>query len=351
MKFIASSIDDTKKIAQMFRNNVFPFSNVLLFGEMWVWKTHFIKYLLEAIWVKKNVRSPTYAFSNYYKTKWWNIWHYDLYRLEGKQSLPEIEEHFNSSDDFVIVEWAEKLKVKPKRRIEVYVSQESSTRDSSGDMNCHSRENGNLSPYSLRQIEFKFHWVSMSKDEIDKIFKEYKTPKHVLNHIEKVTSVADKVANNLIKNWVLVDKDLVHSGAMLHDFIRYIDFNWWLQREKIPYKCSDDDFEFWKKMEKKYKGIHHAIVANEILCSKWYPELWSVVMAHKSRQIFEWFNTIEEKIVYYADKRVVHDEIVSIKHRIEDWKKRYSREWDDWYWNDMEKKLIELESELMVEDY
>ena len=33
--------------------------------------------------------------------------------------------------------------------------------------------------------------------------------------------------------------------------------------------------------------------------------------------------TLEEKILYYADKRVCHDRIVTIKKRLEDGRKRY----------------------------
>ena len=33
--------------------------------------------------------------------------------------------------------------------------------------------------------------------------------------------------------------------------------------------------------------------------------------------------TLEEKILYYADKRVCHDRIVSLKRRLEDGRKRY----------------------------
>ncbi len=329
MKFSSSSLEDTKNIAKMFCENIYPFSNILIYWEMWAWKTSFVSFLLSHIWVKQKVKSPSYSLSHNYKADFSEIWHYDLYRLNNTKKLYEIDEHF-FSEDLVICEWAERLSIKPNNRIEIYI------------------KNTNDLSSTQRKFEFKFYWSSLSEEKIKDLFGKYNTPKHILKHINSVTEIADTVANSLIKKWILIDKDLVHTWAMLHDILRYIDFKWWLIREKIPYDCSDEDFDFWCKISNDFKWIHHACAAWNILDKMWYKEIWNVIKAHRSGQIFKWFNTIEEKIVYYADKRVLHDKKVSLDERLADAKIRYSHEWDSSHWKKLSVALFKLEKELVA---
>lgn len=351
MKFKSKSVEDTKKIAEMFSQNVFPFSNILLFWEVWAWKTHFIKFLLNKLWVEWQIKSPTFSYSNFYqiaktsKTSelrnseksvlhdlleshfTTNIWHYDIYRLKPWEELEWVDEHF-FSNDLVICEWAEKLKSKPENRVEITFKKIWE---------------------SEREIDFNFIWTSLSDAQVNRLYEFYKTPEHVKKHIAVVTNVATRIAENLIKKWILVDKWLVISAARIHDLVRYVDFKWWITREKIPYEVDDETFDFWIEFSEECKGKHHADVARDIMYDLWYPEIWKVIESHKSEEVFKWLNTIEEKIVYYSDKRALHDKFVTIKERLEDWKIRYFREWSDDYWNKLEKALFGLEKELMVD--
>ena len=325
--FFSSSLDDTKKLAKKIKNNIFPFSNILIFGEMWAWKTHFIKYLLKELWVDQNIKSPTYGYSNYYKSGNLNIWHYDLYRLKG-EDLNEIHEHFFSCDDIVITEWAEKIKDKPKARIEVYIKKLSDNE---------------------RSFEVKFFGTSLPKKEINKLIKKYKTPLNVLQHSAQVTMIADRIVKNLEAKWNIIDSWLVHSAASLHDLVRYVDFKWWIDRDKMGFEVSDEDYKFWTCLRSKHEPAHHSDVAWEILEHMWYLEIWRVIRSHCTYQIFRWLDTIEEKIVYYADKRVLHDRVVSIKQRLSDGKVRYHWEWNDEYWRQLEEKLLDLEKDLLID--
>lgn len=325
MNFTSNSLKDTKSIAKMLTQNIYPFSNILIYWELWAWKTSFVSFLLASLWVKQKVKSPSYSLSHNYDSDFSSIWHYDLYRLEDTKKFYEIDEHF-FSDDLVIVEWAQRLNIKPNNRIEIHI-------------NLHK---------SQREFKFKFYWTSLSETKIEELINKYKVPQHILKHINAVTYVADSVANSLVKRWILVDKNLVHTWARLHDLLRYIDFKWWLKREKIPYKYSDEDFDFWTKVAKDFKWMHHAISAWDILENMWYKEIWNVIKAHKSRQIFEWLNTIEEKIVYYADKRVLHDKQVSLNERLADAKVRYAHEGDEVHWKKLETALKKLEKQLLT---
>ena len=68
-------------------------------------------------------------------------------------------------------------------------------------------------------------------------------------------------------------------------------------------------------------------------------------------QILYGLNTWEEKIVFYADKRVVDDKIVSLEERLKYIKNRYAHineKLMDKY-SEIEKKILILENEIFSE--
>lgn len=116
----------------------------------------------------------------------------------------------------------------------------------------------------------------------------------------------------------------MQAGALLHDFLRYVglrQFNLRLAKEPPSY----EDLAFWEKMNEKYEGQGHDAAATQELAELGYNrDLQRVVEAHQ--EIIDpdkLPQTLEEKIVYYADKRVRHHEIVSLKERFEDIEARY----------------------------
>lgn len=311
MKIISRSLSDTYEIASKLRTSLYQFSNLLIYWDLGAWKTHFIKWLLKSLWVKDNVRSPSYAYSNYYLTKW-NIWHYDLYRLPPEGEISEINEHFESIDDFVVVEWAERLKYKPRNRIEIRISWNDE-----------------------REFDIEFIWTSLSDKEIISLYDEFQTPERVRAHAKCVAWIAVRIANNLIKAGKIIDKDLVYTWGMLHDLVRYIDF-------------PEIDNEFWLKVKMKYRWLHHSQAGWRILEEKGYLEIANVIAHHGAYQIYVEFNTIEEKIVYFADKLGLHDKEVTIEERMKDWKIRHwIKGWERDYWERYEKSLKNMEKELL----
>lgn len=60
-------------------------THVLLYGELWAGKTHFVKGFVEGKWLDPyDVQSPTYTYFHDYDGQ---ILHVDMYRLEDEQSL------------------------------------------------------------------------------------------------------------------------------------------------------------------------------------------------------------------------------------------------------------------------
>lgn len=79
-------------------------SNVLLYWDLWAWKTHFTKWFAEWIWLNKNlIQSPTYTYLNEYEDK---LLHIDMYRLNEEIELIEkwILDKINEYS-FICIEW------------------------------------------------------------------------------------------------------------------------------------------------------------------------------------------------------------------------------------------------------
>ena len=114
----------TASIAKKISFNVNKGDVLFFFGEIGVGKTTFIRYLINNI-QKKNrlklteVTSPTFNLLNEYEVKDFLIEHYDLFRLKNINDTKNIGLLENSKNVLTLVEWPEKIKKKPKSRIEL----------------------------------------------------------------------------------------------------------------------------------------------------------------------------------------------------------------------------------------
>jgi uncharacterized protein len=126
--------------------------------------------------------------------------------------------------------------------------------------------------------------------------------KNVVKHCEAVADLAVQIAEACKKNGVQVDLELVEIGALLHDIGRA-----------------------------KTHSVHHAIIGAEIAESLDLPEsLISIIKRHvgggitaREAEKLGWPKdiyipqTIEEKIVSYADKLIEGSKTVPIEKTIE----------------------------------
>lgn len=157
-----------------------------------------------------------------------------------------------------------------------------------------------------------------TKEQCLKILKDNNVPDNIIAHSKKVCEVALKLADLLEKRGINADKDLVMAGALLHDI-------------------------------KKVGSKDHVLEGAEFVKSMGFPEVGSVIKKHGLQNIDdEEFipKTWEEKIIFYADKRVKNDRLVSLQERFEYVKQRY-----DHY--DVEKELEftkKIENELLRDE-
>ena len=98
---------------------------LLLYGNIGVGKTTFTRYLINNFQKKENLRvseipSPTFNIVYEYSIKNLIIQHYDLFRIKSEVDISNIGLFEEMDKVLTIVEWAEKVKNKPKDRIEIF---------------------------------------------------------------------------------------------------------------------------------------------------------------------------------------------------------------------------------------
>ena len=152
-----------------------------------------------------------------------------------------------------------------------------------------------------------------SRDECLDILTKNKTPSNVIEHCKAVCRLSEEVADNLIADGIKVNKKLVIAAALLHDVERIKE--------------------------------NHVKVGAKLIKSLGFPEVAKVMVRHSMYQIEDSKNipkTVEEKIVFYADKRALGGKIVSLKERFDDTKKRYNIDFSQEF-----KFAIKIEEELI----
>jgi putative nucleotidyltransferase with HDIG domain len=118
-------------------------------------------------------------------------------------------------------------------------------------------------------------------------------PQHILNHSRAVERIAVEIASHLEDK---IDIRLVETGALLHDI------------------CKIDSIR---------TGQDHARLGGRLLDILDCPELASIVRQHVHLESDE---LNEAMLVHYADKRVMHEEVVSLSRRFSDLMDRYGKD-------------------------
>lgn len=319
---------------------------VLLFGDLGAGKTHFVKGIAEGLGVQTLVKSPTFAYVNAYRIEkridreWTEnglgvggeLFHYDLYRMERGDDLTSLGYHETMADPRAVnvVEWADRLGDDvPRRAIRVEILAKGHTRSIAVDF-----------AYSARCRE----------KDVEAFYDHWQTPLHVRAHCRQVASVGQQVAEAMIRRGEIVDINLVYTSCLLHDMCRVCDFKT-LDRGKFPEPITDEKWARWNALRAEYAGTHHADIAHGWLREKGFDDTAEAIRLHKSLNIVDDFAayTPESFIVYYADKRVKHTEIVSLKERFRDGRERYGADNDaaaQARFREAEKRTLHLEKTL-----
>lgn len=121
-KITTNSEEDTIVLAQNIESEKFENMVICLIGELGSGKTVFTKGLAAALGIDENITSPTYNIIKEYTSGEMDLFHMDVYRLDGDVSELGLEDYFNRNG-IVVIEWANMIKeYLPEERLEIKFS-------------------------------------------------------------------------------------------------------------------------------------------------------------------------------------------------------------------------------------
>lgn len=130
-KYLSNSEQETKLIAQKLaketKGHIFA-----LTGELGAGKTIFVQGFAKGLGIKEKIISPTFVLIRQHKIPGTTkvLYHIDLYRLENTTNLKELglEEIWSNPGNYVLIEWAEKIKELPKNAIRISIQKQGDNR-------------------------------------------------------------------------------------------------------------------------------------------------------------------------------------------------------------------------------
>jgi len=137
-----------------------------------------------------------------------------------------------------------------------------------------------------------------SREECYELMARHCMLQNIFNHSVQVMNVAEAIVDHLERG-VSIRRDLVIAGSLLHDIT----------------KTQSLKTKEW-----------HDVTGGKLLRDLGFLHLAEIVEQHVILRDFSLGGILEEReIVYYADKRVMSDTIVTVEERIEDLIKRYGK--------------------------
>jgi uncharacterized protein len=121
------------------------------------------------------------------------------------------------------------------------------------------------------------------------LLEKYNTPAHIILHCQKVWEVARVLGEGMLRQEYPLDMALLQASCLLHDIGKYPSI---LNRSKF-----------------------HDLHGERILEQEGFPRVGNIVGQHVILRSKRGDPLKEEHVLFYADKRVVHDEVVSLEDR------------------------------------
>ena len=119
-KIITHDENETIAVAQNIESEKFPNMVICLNGDLGSGKTLFTKGFAHAMGIDE-ITSPTFTIIKEYTTGEMNLYHMDLYRLNGDVKNLGLEEYFTKGG-VVIIEWADLIEdYLPEERLDVKI--------------------------------------------------------------------------------------------------------------------------------------------------------------------------------------------------------------------------------------
>ncbi len=276
---------------------------ITLSGELGAGKTTFLRAWLQSIGVSTAVTSPTFALEQRYNTRLGPVIHIDLYRLNPAQVrdllLQSAEEHA-----IKCIEWPEKAE-----------------RPFTGEpiIRLSFTEKGDG-----REITCAFDDVPLpTREQILQWRNDVLLPAHIRAHCDAVADLCDRLATVIQERGQFVRPLLLRRAAEIHDLLRFIDFRPGTAPAGITE--STEELQTWALWKAKYPDKKHEAACAEFLREKNFDAVARVVEPHGLVLPAPERITIEQQLLFYADKRVMIDKVVSLDERFADFAERYGK--------------------------
>lgn len=128
-KIISKSEQDTIELAQNIESEKFPNMVICLQGDLGSGKTIFTKGFAASLGIDEPVTSPTFNIIKEYTSGEMDLYHMDVYRLDGKVGDLGIEEYYEKNG-ITIIEWADMIQdYLPEERLEIKIKISESEED------------------------------------------------------------------------------------------------------------------------------------------------------------------------------------------------------------------------------
>lgn len=107
--FICHNLADTEKAAGEIAGMLSGREVLAYFGDLGAGKTTLTRYLCAALGVKDEVTSPTFAMVHEYHTGPFPVYHFDMYRVDGEDSLFSTGYYDYLGNGLLLIEWSENI--------------------------------------------------------------------------------------------------------------------------------------------------------------------------------------------------------------------------------------------------
>jgi uncharacterized protein len=147
-----------------------------------------------------------------------------------------------------------------------------------------------------------------SKGECLDLMKRYNGMENIIRHCIKVAEIALSISTALNRRGENLNLNVVEAASLLHDIT---------------------------KAESLDSSEDHSFTGYQLLRKLGYNRIAEIVRQHvfllRDRDL-PWVS--EEEVVNYSDKRVLHDQMVTLRERFEDLRVRYCKDEDQKEWMD-----------------
>lgn len=277
-----------------------PTTTITLSGDLGAGKTTFLQGLLRELGVQEHITSPTYSLEQRYKSSKGEILHLDLYRLSANQAA-ELVATSDGHEGIRCIEWSDRLPSPLQNSIHIHI-------DDTTD----------------RTLTITFNDIPLpTSEDVATWRQEVMQPQHIIDHCNAVADFAEYVQSQLLTESKLSRPTALRRAAELHDLLRFVDFK---PHGQHYFPASTPEQEVtWQPLREKYTPLKHEPACADFVTERGYRALGDIIRPHGLTLPSPDRTTIEQQLLYYADKRVKFTEVVSLDERFADFAERYGQ--------------------------